>query len=159
MPWIIAAATLAATAYGAYEQRKAQDAARAEASRAAQQASEAASAARAQAEQQLGIQREQAAAQREQASVIRQRLDAELKKNSEDKARLEAQAKQQADQLEAERRDLAEKESARIRSVRRSGRRSLMSDVRLAPETGIMSGSDTAMSDSTTLGVGGVTLQ
>jgi hypothetical protein len=142
MPWIIAAAVAASTIYSSNEQRKAAKSAQEQANRAAQSA-------QTQAENQLAIQKEQAA-------IAKTRLDAEVAKNAEEKARLEAAAKQQSDSLEAERRDLAEKEAGRMRAVRRSGRRSLMSDVRLAPETGIMTGNDINMA---TLGTGGVTIQ
>lgn len=142
MPWIIAAAVAASTLYTSNEQRKA-------AKSAQEQARNAASQAQTQAETQLAI-------QKEQAGIAKQRLEAEVAKNAEEKARLEAAAKQQADSLESERRDLAEREAGRMRAVRRSGRRSLMSDVRLAPETGIMTGNDTSMA---TLGTGGVTIQ
>jgi hypothetical protein len=142
MPWIIAAAVAASSIYSASEQRKAAKSAQEQANRAAQSA-------QAQAENQLAVQKEQAA-------IAKTRLDAEVAKNAEEKARLEAAAKQQSDSLEAERRDLAEKEAGRMRAVRRSGRRSLMSDVRLAPETGIMTGNDINMA---TLGTGGVTIQ
>jgi len=131
MPWIIAAATLAATAYSTSQQRKA-------ASDAQRQARDAASAAAKQAESSLQVQREQAA-------VAKQRLEADIAKNADEKARLEKAAKEQASTLEAERRDYAEKEAGRLRAARRSGRRSLISDVRLNPELGLGAlGGDTA---------------
>jgi biopolymer transport protein ExbB/TolQ len=81
---------------------------------------------------------QQIAAQKEQAAVARERLTAETAKYAQEKASLEAEAKRTADTLEAERRKLGEEESARLRARVRTGRRALLSDVRIAPEMGIL---------------------
>jgi len=50
---------------------------------------------------------------------------------------MERQAREQADSLSAERRKIAERESAALTARRRAGRRSLLSQSRLTPETGL----------------------
>jgi hypothetical protein len=81
---------------------------------------------------------QQIAAQKEQAAVARERLSAETAKYAQEKASLEAEAKRTADTLEAERRKLGEEESSRLRARVRSGRRALLSDVRINPEMGVL---------------------
>jgi hypothetical protein len=128
MYWI-AAATLAGSVYQASEASKA-------AAKARNQAAAEARTATAQMQQQI-------AAQQEQAKVARERLSAETAKYSEQKASLEAEAKATAATLEAERRKLGEEESSKLRARVRSGRRALLSDVRINPEMGVL-GADTA---------------
>lgn len=122
MPWI-ALAVLGGSAYQASEARKTARAAR-------QQA-------QTQAAQTFQVQQQQIAAQREQAGIARQRLDYDMAKSREDRARLDSQAKKIADELEAEQRKLAAQESSRMSAMRRGGRRSLISQERLNPELGL----------------------
>lgn len=128
MPFI-AIAILGATAYQANQQRQASNRARDEAARANQVAA-----------QQMEA---QIAAQRQQADIARQTLDVQMARNAEEKARLETEAKKASDAIDAERRKLGEQEAARLKSMRRSGPRSLLSDARLNPELGL--GGDGAM--------------
>ena len=122
MPWI-AAAVLAGSAYQASEQRRASRSAR----RQAQQETA----------QTMQVQQQQIAAQREQAGIARERLDYDMAKSREDRARLDAEAKKIADELEAEQRKMAKAESSRMSSMRRGGRRALLSQERLNPELGL----------------------
>jgi hypothetical protein len=82
----------------------------------------------------------QAEAQRQQAEVARQRLEAEAARAAEEKLKLEEEAKRRTEELEAAQREMSERESARLRASRRSGRRSLLSQQRLSPELGLNSG-------------------
>lgn len=122
MPFI-ALAILGATAYQANQQRKAASDARDQASRANAIAAQ-------QMEAQIN-------AQRQQADIARQTLDVQMARNAEEKARLESEAKKASDAIDAERRKLGEQEAARLKSMRRSGTRSLLSDTRLNPELGL----------------------
>lgn len=86
----------------------------------------------------------QAEAQQRQAEIARQRLAeetaraaAEAAQAAQEKARLEAEAKKRTEELEAAQREMAERESGRLRAARRSGRRSLLSQARLSPELGL----------------------
>lgn len=95
---------------------------------------------------------EQVAAQQEQARVARERLQAEAERaNAEglrmaqEKAKLEEEAKKRAEELETAQREMSERESARLRASRRSGRRSLLSQARLSPELGL-GGTGTSLS-------------
>ena len=128
MPFI-ALAILGGTLYQANQQRQAANAARDEASRA-----------NAIAAQQMQA---QVAAQQQQADIARRTLDVQIARNAEEKSRLEAEAKKAADDIDAERRKMGEAEAARLKSLRRSGSRSLLSDARLNPELGL--GGDNAM--------------
>jgi membrane protein involved in colicin uptake len=128
MPFI-ALAILGGTLYQANQQRQAANAARDEASRA-----------NAIAAQQMQA---QVAAQQQQADIARRTLDVQIARNAEEKSRLEAEAKKAADEIDAERRKMGEAEAARLKSLRRSGSRSLLSDARLNPELGL--GGDNAM--------------
>jgi membrane protein involved in colicin uptake len=128
MPFI-ALAILGGTLYQANQQRQAANAARDEASRASSIAA-----------QQMQA---QVAAQQQQADIARRTLDVQIAKNAEEKSRLEAEAKKAADEIDAERRKMGEAEAARLKSLRRSGSRSLLSDARLNPELGL--GGDNAM--------------
>ena len=87
---------------------------------------------------------EQTAAQQAAAETARQRLEAEQARYAEDKAKMEAEAKQRATDLETQRREMAERESGRIRARVRGGRRALLSDARLNPEVGVL-GSTSSM--------------
>ena len=122
MPWI-ALAVLGGSVYQANEQRRA-------ARSAQRQAQE-------QVAQTYQVQQQQMAAQREQAGIARERLDYEMGKSREDRARLDAEAKKIADELEAEQRKMAKEESSRMSAARRGGRRSLLSQERLNPELGL----------------------
>lgn len=128
MPFI-ALAILGATAYQANQQRKA-----------ASEAKDQAARANAIAAQQMQA---QISAQQQQADIARQTLDVQMARNAEEKARLESEAKKASDAIDAERRKLGEQEAARLKSMRRSGSRSLLSDTRLNPELGL--GNDNAM--------------
>ena len=128
MPFI-ALAILGGTLYQANQQRQAANAARDEASRASSIAA-----------QQMQA---QVAAQQQQADIARRTLDVQIARNAEEKSRLEAEAKKAADEIDAERRKMGEAEAARLKSLRRSGSRSLLSDARLNPELGL--GGDNAM--------------
>lgn len=128
MPFI-ALAVLGASLYSAQQQRKA-------ASQAKDQAAQQNAQAAAQMEKQI-------AAQRAQADVARATLDNSIAQSAQQKAKLEAEAQAASDSLDAERRKLGEAEAARLKSLRRSGSRSLLSDSRLNPELGLMNGSDT----------------
>lgn len=125
---LIALAVLGGAAYQAKQQKRAADAARAEAARAN-------AAAIRQAET-------TAAAQRETNEIARQRLTFEMTKNQEEKAKLEAESKKMADQIEAENKAIAEQEMTRIKNMRRYGSRALLSDTRLNPELGLGGGND-----------------
>jgi chromosome segregation ATPase len=85
----------------------------------------------------MQVQQQQIAAQREQAGIARERLDYDMAKSREDRARLDAEAKKIADELEAEQRKMAKAESSRMSSMRRGGRRALLSQERLNPELGL----------------------
>lgn len=128
MPFI-ALAVLAGSAYQATQQRNAANQARAEAQRANMIATQ-------QMEQQINV-------QREQAKIARDRMAYEIEQNASNKAELDKQAKQMADDLEAEKRRMGEQEASRLKSMRRSGSRSLLSDARLNPELGLGTSSDT----------------
>lgn len=134
MPFWIAAAVLGGSFYQAEQAskaaKKARDASAAEARKASAQM------------------QEQISAQQEQAKVARERLSAETAKYAEQKASLEAEAKATASTLEAERRKLGEEESSKLRARVRSGRRALLSDVRINPEMGLL-GADTTLGAST----------
>lgn len=128
MPFI-ALAILAGTAYQANQQRKAASEAKDQAARASEVASRQMEA--------------QVRAQQEQAQVARETLSSSIAKNMQDRADLEKQAKSAADSIEADRRALAEQEASRIKAMRRSGSRSLLSDARLNAELGLGGGDST----------------
>lgn len=127
MPFI-AGALLVGSVYQANQQKKAMEQARMEAARQNAMASKQAEVT--------------AAAQRESNELARQKLTFEIEKNKEDKAKLEAEAKKISDELEAENRTLAEQEMTRIKNMRRTGSRALLSDTRLNPELGLGGGTD-----------------
>ena len=79
----------------------------------------------------------QADAQRQQAEIARQRAEEESARFAAEKAKLEEEAKKRQEELEAAQREMGERESARLRASRRSGRRSLLSQARLSPELGL----------------------
>jgi flagellar biosynthesis GTPase FlhF len=90
------------------------------------------------------IMEEQIAAQQQQSAIAAERLQLETSRAAEEKtrfeqekAKLESEAKKRAEELEASQREMAERESSRLRATRRSGRRSLLSQERLAPELGL----------------------
>lgn len=132
MPFI-ALAVLAGSAYMANQQRRAADDARNQAAAASARAAEQMNA--------------QIKAQQEQAQVARETLSNSISKNLEDRATLDKQAKDAADSIEADRRQLAEQEASKMKAMRRSGSRALLSDARLNPELGLGGG-------NTTLGAG-----
>jgi membrane protein involved in colicin uptake len=86
---------------------------------------------------------QQISAQKAQADVARATLDNSIAKSAEQKSKLEAEAKAASDTMDAERRKMGEAEAARLKSLRRSGSRSLLSDSRLNPELGLTNASDT----------------
>jgi cell division protein FtsI/penicillin-binding protein 2 len=122
MPFI-ALATIGAALYTTNRQAAAASAARGEAQRQATTAAQ-------QAERQI-------AAQREQANVARDRLQFEIGRTAEDRARVESEAAKMAQDLETQQRQFAETEANRMRQMRRGGVRSLLSQERLAPELGL----------------------
>lgn len=122
MPWI-AGAILLGSAYQAKEARKA--------AKGAQQL------ARQEAAQTAQVAQQQLVAQQKQAAIARERLDFEMERSREDRAKLDAEAKRMADEMEAEQRKLAAQESSRMNAARRGGRRSLLSEARLNPELGL----------------------
>ena len=122
MPWL-ALAVLGGSVYQANEQRRAARSAR--------------NLAKSEAAQTYQAQQQQLALQREQAGIARERLDYEMAKSREDRAKLDAEAKKIADELEAEQRKMAKEESSRMSALRRGGRRSLLSQERLNPELGL----------------------
>jgi membrane protein involved in colicin uptake len=125
---LLALAVLGGSYYQARQQKKASEQARLEASRQNAAASE-------QAKQTL-------AQQKETNAIAREKLTYEVEKNKEDKAKLESESKKIADQMEAENKALAEQEMTRIKNMRRSGSRALLSDTRLNPELGLGGGAD-----------------
>lgn len=127
MPFI-ALAVLGGTIYQAQQQRNAATQARDQASRQNAQAA-------AQMEQQIS-------AQKAQADVARATLDNSIAQSAGQKAKLEMEAKAASDSMDAERRKLGEAEAARLKSLRRSGSRSLLSDSRLNPELGLTNQND-----------------
>lgn len=122
MPFI-ALATLGAALYTTSQQRAAASRARDDATRQATQAA-------AMAEKQI-------AAQREQSQVARETLAFQVGKTSEERAKVDAEAKKMALDLETQQREYAETESNRMRQMRRGGVRSLLSQERLTPELGL----------------------
>jgi DNA polymerase elongation subunit (family B) len=80
---------------------------------------------------------QQIAAQREQSQVARDTLAFQVSKTSEERAKVEAEAKKMALDLETQQREYAETESNRMRQMRRGGVRSLLSQERLTPELGL----------------------
>jgi len=128
MPFI-ALASLVVGAYSAQQQRAQMSQAR---DQAAQQSAQAA----AQMEKQIS-------AQKAQADVARATLDNSIAQSAGQKAKLEAESQAAADSMDAERRKLGEAEAARLKSLRRSGSRSLLSDSRLNPELGLTNSTDT----------------
>lgn len=122
--WLLAGASLYQAEQTRKASRQARNTAREQAALTAQTAS-----------QQLAI-------QREQANTARERLDFEMAKSREDRAKLEADSKKIADELEAEQRKMAKEEASRMSAMRRGGRRSLLSQERLNPELGLTSYED-----------------
>ena len=129
MPFI-ALATLAAGIYTANKQSAAASQARSDARKQATKAAE-------MAEQQIAAQREQSNIARQQSETARQRLQFEIGRAAEDKARVESEAAKMAQDLETQQRQYAEQEATRMRQLRRGGVRSLLSQERLAPELGL----------------------
>lgn len=127
MPFV-ALAILGTSFYAAQQQRKA-------ASQARDQANQQNSQAAAQMERQIS-------AQKAQADVARATLDNSIAQSAGQKAKLEMEAKAASDDMDAERRKLGEAEAARLKSLRRSGSRSLLSDSRLNPELGLTNQND-----------------
>ena len=77
-------------------------------------------------------------AQQQNASIARERLSAEKEKYAAEKSAMEKEAARVAQELEAERRKMGEQESSKMRARIRGGKRSLLSDERLATETGML---------------------
>lgn len=76
------------------------------------------------------------------ADAAKAQLYQQQKQYEEQKLSMEKQAKDQAAALDAERRKIAERESAQMTARRRAGKRSLLSSARMNPELGIPSGVD-----------------
>jgi len=76
------------------------------------------------------------------ADAAKAQLYQQQKQYEEQKVSMEKQAKDQAAALDAERRKIAERESAQMTARRRAGKRSLLSSARINPELGISSGVD-----------------
>jgi predicted nucleic acid-binding Zn-ribbon protein len=127
MPWL-ALAVLGGSVYQAQETRKAARSAR--------------NMAKSEAAQTYQTQQQQLAVQRQQANTARERLDYEMSRSREDRARLDSEAKKISDELEAEQRKMAKAESSRMSAARRGGRRALLSQERLNPELGLTSYED-----------------
>lgn len=89
------------------------------------------------AEQQAALMQNLSAQQAAAAEAARATLAQQQKQYAEQKAMMEKQAAEQAAALDAERRKIAERESAQMTARRRAGRRALLSSARLTPETGI----------------------
>lgn len=128
MPFI-ALAVLGGSYYQAQQNRQAMSRARDEANRASAVAAEQAS--------------KTAAAQQAQADVARETLSRSIAANAENKAKLDKEVAAQTAAMEAERKELGEKEAERIKKMQRSGSRSLLSQTRLAPELGLGGGDAT----------------
>lgn len=120
---IVAGAALAGSVYTAEQARKQAGAAR-------NQARQQQMAAQAQASKQLAV-------QQRQAKIARERLNFEIGQSSENRTRVEQEAKRTAQQLEEQQREMAEEESKRMRQLRRGGFRSLLSQERVNPEAGL----------------------
>lgn len=89
------------------------------------------------AQQQAALLQNLSAQQAAAADAARATLASQQAQFAEQKAMMEKQAKEQADALNAERRKIAERESSQMTARRRAGRRALLSEARLTPETGI----------------------
>ena len=122
MPFI-ALATLGAAIYTTRQQQISAGRARDESMRQATKASE--------------LVEKQIIAQQEQAKVGRDQLNFQIQKTSEERAKVDAEAKKMALELETQKREYAEEESTRMRQMRRGGVRSLLSQERLTPELGL----------------------
>jgi hypothetical protein len=90
--------------------------------------------------------------QTQAAEVAKVQLAEQQKQYQEQKISMEKAAADQAAALEAERRKIAQRESSQMTARRRSGRRSLLSDTRLTPETGL---TDAGMSEQMTTALRG----
>jgi hypothetical protein len=75
--------------------------------------------------------------QSQAAEAAKVQLAEQQKQYQEQKISMEKAAADQAAELEAERRKIAQRESSQMTARRRSGRRALLSDTRLTPETGL----------------------
>jgi hypothetical protein len=75
--------------------------------------------------------------QSQAAEAAKVQLAQQQKQYQEQKISMEKAAADQAAELEAERRKIAQRESSQMTARRRSGRRALLSDTRLTPETGL----------------------
>jgi phage-related minor tail protein len=94
--------------------------------------------ARLSAQQQADLLQNLSAQQAAAAEAARATLASQQAQFAEQKSMMEKQAKDQAAALDAERRKIAERESAQMTARRRSGRRALLSEARLTPETGVV---------------------
>jgi len=90
--------------------------------------------------------------QTQAAEAAKVQLAEQQKQYQEQKTSMEKAAATQAAELEAERRKIAQRESSQMTARRRSGRRSLLSDTRLTPETGL---TDAGMSEQMTTALRG----
>lgn len=76
------------------------------------------------------------------ADAAKAQLYQQQQQYEEQKLSMQKQAKDQASALDAERRKIAERESAQMTARRRAGKRSLLSSARMNPELGIASSVD-----------------
>jgi secreted protein with Ig-like and vWFA domain len=124
MPFWIASAVLAGSAYQADRARKTAKEARIVAEREA-------AVTQSQTQQQIEI-------QQQQAGIAKERLSAETAKYAEQKGAMEAEANRIAKELEDERRRMGQEESSKMRARIRGGQRALLSEQRLTPEIGML---------------------
>lgn len=89
------------------------------------------------AQQQQQLMSTLSAQQQAAAEAAKAQLAQQAQQYAENKAAMEKQAADQAAALDAERRKIAERESAQMTARRRAGRRALLSEARLTPELGI----------------------
>jgi len=75
--------------------------------------------------------------QQQAAETARAQLAEQQKQYAEQRAEMAKQQEAQAKALEEDRRKMAQRESSRLTAARRSGRRALLSEARLSPETGL----------------------
>jgi hypothetical protein len=104
------------------------------------------------AEQQKKMMENLTAQQAQAAEAARAQLAQQQAQYGEQKAAAEKAAADQAKALEEERRKTAQRESAQMAARRRSGRRALLSEARLTPETGLAPIEDGGIRMTTRLG-------
>jgi hypothetical protein len=88
-------------------------------------------------QEQALLQRQQVAAQQAQVEQARAALEEQGLRYEAERAEAASRAKEMQDKMDAERRQLGERDASRMRAARRSGARSMLSDSRLNPELGL----------------------